>query len=47
VRQKFPETHEQKLAYLRELREEATHSASEEAVVPKLTVITRKAYGGT
>ncbi len=32
VRQKFPETHEEKLAYLRELREQAIHSASEEAV---------------
>jgi propionyl-CoA carboxylase beta chain len=32
VRQKFPETHEEKLAYLRELREQAVHSASEEAV---------------
>jgi propionyl-CoA carboxylase beta chain len=32
VRQSFPQTHEEKLAYLRELREEAVHSASEEAV---------------
>ena len=32
VREKFPETHEEKLAYLRELRDEAIHSASEEAV---------------
>ena len=32
MRQKFPETHEEKLAYLRELREQAIHSASEEAV---------------
>jgi propionyl-CoA carboxylase beta chain len=32
VRQKFPETHDEKLAYLRELREAAIHSASEEAV---------------
>ncbi len=32
VREKFPETHEEKLAYLRELREQAIHSASEEAV---------------
>ena len=32
MRQKFPETHEEKLAYLRELRDEALHSASEEAV---------------
>ena len=32
MRQRFPETHEEKLAYLRELREEAIHSASEEAV---------------
>jgi len=32
VRQKFPETHEEKLAYLRELRADAIHSASEEAV---------------
>jgi propionyl-CoA carboxylase beta chain len=32
VRQSFPQTHEEKLAYLRELREEAIHSASEEAV---------------
>jgi propionyl-CoA carboxylase beta chain len=32
VRQKFPETHEEKLANLRELRDQAHHSASEEAV---------------
>jgi propionyl-CoA carboxylase beta chain len=32
VRQRFPQTHEEKLAYLRELREQAVHSASEEAV---------------
>ena len=32
MREKNPETHEEKLAYLRELREEAIHSASEEAV---------------
>jgi propionyl-CoA carboxylase beta chain len=32
MRQKFPETHEEKLAYLRELRDQAIHSASEEAV---------------
>ena len=32
MREKFPETHEEKLAYLRELREQAIHSASEEAV---------------
>jgi propionyl-CoA carboxylase beta chain len=32
VRQSFPQTHEEKLAYLRELREQAIHSASEEAV---------------
>src|SRR5919206_505491 len=32
MRQKFPETHEEKLAYLRELRDQAVHSASEEAV---------------
>jgi propionyl-CoA carboxylase beta chain len=32
VRQRFPQTHEEKLAYLRELREQAIHSASEEAV---------------
>ena len=32
MRQKFPETHEEKLAYLRELREQAIHSASDEAV---------------
>ena len=32
MRQKFPETHEEKLAYLRELREQAIHSASAEAV---------------
>src|SRR5919109_1574402 len=32
MRQKFPETHEEKLAYLRELREQAIHSASTEAV---------------
>ena len=32
MREKFPETHEEKLDYLRELREQAIHSASEEAV---------------
>jgi propionyl-CoA carboxylase beta chain len=32
VREKFPETHEEKLAQLMELREEAVHSASDEAV---------------
>ena len=32
MREKNPETHEEKLAYLRELREQAIHSASEEAV---------------
>src|SRR5688572_33480048 len=32
MRERFPETHEEKLAYLRELREAAVHSASEEAV---------------
>src|SRR5919202_1438773 len=32
MRQSFPQTHEEKLAYLRELREQAIHSASEEAV---------------
>ncbi|HYQ13551.1 MAG TPA: carboxyl transferase domain-containing protein, partial [Solirubrobacterales bacterium] len=32
MREKFPETHEEKLAYLRELREQAVHSASEEAI---------------
>ena len=32
MREKNPVTHEEKLAYLRELREEAIHSASEEAV---------------
>ena len=32
MRQKFPETHEEQLSYLRELREQAIHSASEEAV---------------
>src|ERR1051326_5749625 len=32
MRQKFPQTHEEKLAQLRELREQAIHSASEEAV---------------
>jgi propionyl-CoA carboxylase beta chain len=32
VRQKFPETYEEKLAQLRELREQAIHSASEQAV---------------
>jgi hypothetical protein len=32
VRQSFPQTHEEKLAYLRELREQAIHSASDEAV---------------
>src|SRR5215217_5289827 len=32
MREKNPETHEEKLAYLNELREAAIHSASEEAV---------------
>src|SRR5436189_5127209 len=32
MREKFPETHEEKLAYLAELREAAVHSASEDAV---------------
>ena len=32
MREKFPETHEEKLAYLRELRDQAIHSASAEAV---------------
>src|ERR1700744_3140736 len=32
IREKNPVTHEEKLAYLRELREAAIHSASEEAV---------------
>src|ERR1700759_2609229 len=32
IREKNPVTHEEKLAYLRELREAAVHSASEEAV---------------
>ena len=32
MREKFPETLEEKLAQLRELREQAIHSASEEAV---------------
>src|ERR671933_801563 len=32
MREKNPITHEEKLAYLRELRESAIHSASEEAV---------------
>src|SRR3954467_13710662 len=32
VREKFPETHEEKLAYLRELRGQAVHSASDEAI---------------
>jgi propionyl-CoA carboxylase beta chain len=32
VRQKFPETYEEKLAQLQELREQAIHSASEQAV---------------
>ena len=32
MRQSFPQTHEEKLAQLRELREQAVHSASEEAV---------------
>src|SRR5436189_5199425 len=32
MREKFPETHEEKLAQLRELREQAIHSASEDAV---------------
>jgi propionyl-CoA carboxylase beta chain len=32
VRERNPETHEEKLAYLNELREQAVHSASQEAV---------------
>src|ERR671929_658519 len=32
MRQKFPETHEEKLAQLEELRYQAVHSASDEAV---------------
>ena len=32
MREKNPQTHEEKLAYLRELREAAINSASEEAV---------------
>ncbi len=32
MREKYPVTHEEKLAYLRDLREQAIHSASEEAV---------------
>src|SRR6478735_1471985 len=32
MREKFPETHEEKLAHLRELREEALHPGTEEAV---------------
>src|SRR4051795_3763360 len=32
MREKNPITHEEKLAYLRELREEAVHSASEAAI---------------
>jgi propionyl-CoA carboxylase beta chain len=32
MREKNPVTHEEKLAYLAELREQAVHSASEEAV---------------
>jgi acetyl-CoA carboxylase carboxyltransferase component len=32
VREKNPVTHEEKLAYLRELRDEAIHAGSEEAV---------------
>src|SRR5216110_1291710 len=32
MREKFPETHEEKLAYLAELREQAVHSASADAV---------------
>src|SRR3954452_4208863 len=32
MREKNPQTHEEKLAYLRELREQAINSASEEAV---------------
>ena len=36
MRQKFPETHGEKLAYLRELREQAVHSASEVAVEKQL-----------
>src|SRR5258705_7147262 len=32
MREKFPQTHDEKLAQLRELREQAIHSASEDAV---------------
>jgi acetyl-CoA carboxylase carboxyltransferase component len=32
VRQRFPQTHEEKLAHLRELRDQAVHSASADAV---------------
>ena len=32
MREKFPETHEEKLAQLGDLRQQAIHSASEEAV---------------
>ena len=32
MRNKSPETHEEKLAYLRDLRDQAVHSASEEAI---------------
>ncbi|MGH2950685.1 MAG: carboxyl transferase domain-containing protein, partial [Solirubrobacterales bacterium] len=32
MRQSFPQTHEEKLAQLRELREQAVHSASADAV---------------
>ena len=32
MRKKSPETHEEKLEYLRELKDQAIHSASEEAV---------------
>ena len=32
MREKNPVTHEEKIAYLRELREEAVHAGSEEAV---------------
>jgi acetyl-CoA carboxylase carboxyltransferase component len=32
MRERFPETHEEKLEYLRELREQVIHSASGDAV---------------
>ena len=32
MRQSFPQTHDEKLAQLRELREQAVHSASEDAI---------------